>query len=294
MYIHLTTHSAFSLQEGLLSPAELVQVAKSHGMPAIGLTDHNLLTGVIEFVIACKAADIQSLIGLEIHLHDGPLSLLATSLDGWSDLCRLSSAIALQEDPEAPCPLEVLAGHSRDLIGLSSRPERLKEIFGDRLYVNLQDPAEAGALSQMAYRLELPAVVTHPVYYRTPQQSTLQRTLTAIRLNGNITNLPRQSVAPPEACFLSSQEMEIRFQDYPAALAATLEIAERCRFDLPIGASQMPTVPLPRGIDRRPAPAGESISGSGPIVWGDHTGDPRCAWIMSWRSSPGWDLSRSS
>ena len=248
MYIHLTTHSAFSLQEGLLSPPELVQAAKSHGMPAIGLTDHNLLTGVIEFVTACKAIEIQPVIGLEIHLNDGPLSLLSTSLEGWSSLCRLSSAIALQDDPDGPCPLDVLAVHSRELIALSSRPERLREIFGDRLYVNLQDPAEAGTLSQLAKRLKLPAVVTHPVYYRTPQQATLQRTLTAIRLNGVITNLPRQSVAPPDACFLSSQEMENRFRDYPEALAATLEIAERCRFDLPIGSSQMPTVPLPEGL----------------------------------------------
>ncbi len=229
-----------------MSPAELVQAAQANGMPAIGLTDHNLLTGVIAFVTACKAARIQPVIGLEIHLHDGPLSLLATSLEGWANLCRLSSAIALQD--EGPCPLDVLDRHSRDLIALSSRPERVKEIFGDRLYVNLQDPDDAGTLSQLAQRLNLPAVVTHPVYYRAPQQAGLQRTLTAIRLNGVITNLPRDSIAPPDACFLSSREMESRFQDYPEALAATLEIAERCKFDLPIGSSQMPTVPLPKGV----------------------------------------------
>lgn len=38
--------------------------------------------------------------------------------------------------------------------------------------------------------------------------------------------------------------MEDRFKDYPKAPAATVEIAERCKFDLPIGGSQMPTVPL--------------------------------------------------
>ena len=42
--------------------------------------------------------------------------------------------------------------------------------------------------------------------------------------------------------------MERRIQDFPEALAATQEIAERCRFDLPLGGSQMPTVPLPPGI----------------------------------------------
>jgi DNA polymerase-3 subunit alpha len=47
---------------------------------------------------------------------------------------------------------------------------------------------------------------------------------------------------------LSAEEMEDRFKDYPMAIAATREIAERCKFDLPIGSSQMPKVPLPDGI----------------------------------------------
>jgi DNA polymerase III alpha subunit len=82
MYIHLTSHSAFSLQEGLSSPTDLVQAAQASGMPALGLTDHNLLTGMIEFVTACKVADIQPIIGLEITFNDGLVSLFATSLEG--------------------------------------------------------------------------------------------------------------------------------------------------------------------------------------------------------------------
>jgi len=62
--------------------------ARADGMPALGLTDHNLLTGVIEFATACKAAGIQVIIGLEINLNDGPVNLLATGLEGWSCLCQ--------------------------------------------------------------------------------------------------------------------------------------------------------------------------------------------------------------
>jgi len=93
MYLHLTIHSAFSLQEGLATPTELVQAAQENGMTALGLTNHNLLTGMIEFVTASKAAGVQPILGLEINLNDGPLTVLATSLEGWSCLCRLSSAI---------------------------------------------------------------------------------------------------------------------------------------------------------------------------------------------------------
>jgi DNA polymerase III alpha subunit len=53
MYIHLTTHSAYSLLEGLPLPSELVQAAQASGMTALGLTDHRTLTGAIKFVRAC-------------------------------------------------------------------------------------------------------------------------------------------------------------------------------------------------------------------------------------------------
>lgn len=131
MYIHLTTHSAFSLQEGLATPKDLVQAA-ANNMLALGLTDRNLLTGVIEFATACGEASIQPLIGLEIHLNDGPVNLLATSVDGWSCLCRLSSAINLRENPDTPCTLDMMAACSSDLIAISKDPQLLKEIFPDR------------------------------------------------------------------------------------------------------------------------------------------------------------------
>ena len=67
MYIHLTAHSAFSLQEGLIPPIELAQAAEQHGMQALGLTDHNLLSGVVEFAQACREKNIQPIIGLEIE-----------------------------------------------------------------------------------------------------------------------------------------------------------------------------------------------------------------------------------
>jgi hypothetical protein len=248
MYIHLTAHSTYSLQEGLLTPADLVQAAQDNGMSALGLTDRNLLTGAIEFASACTEVNIQPLVGLEIHLNDGPLSLLAASLEGWSSLCRLSSAVALRGNPDSPCSLDVLASYSKGLIALSSHPERLKDLFPNCLYVNLQDLSQATALSELALRLNLPTVVTHPIYYLTPDQAALQRTLAAVRLNRTITTLPTDAAASPDACFLSAQEMEERFKNYPKALATSQEIAERCKFDLPLGGSQMPTVLLPEGM----------------------------------------------
>ena len=264
MYVHLTTHSAYSLQEGLPLPAELAQAAAAAGMPALGLTDHRLLSGAVEFVTACKEAGVQPLLGLEIDLNlagqTGPLALLAMSMEGWSNLCRLSSSMALRDSPEATCPLEMLVSYSKDLIALPAQGfgekgdsieelyGKLKEIFPDRLYMTLQDPSSAVKRAMLAHRIGLPTVVTHPVYYLNPGQAALQRTLAAIRLNLPLDRLPPDTAAPAGAHFVSSQEMEARYEHFPAALDATLQIAARCKFDLPLGVAHMPTVPLPPGL----------------------------------------------
>jgi DNA-directed DNA polymerase III PolC len=248
MYVHLTTHSAFSLQEGLMTPTDLVQAAKACGMSALGLTDHHLLTGTIEFVKACKDAGIQPVIGLEIDLEQGPLQLLATSTEGWSNLCRLSSVLALRDNPDAPCLLETLFQYSKDLIALCENPHGLQDGFEDRLYVPLRNISSAGSLSAQARNLGLPTVVAHPVYYQAPEQARLQKTLAAIRLNQTVTTIPQHTLAPTDAWFMPPQIIEERFKEFPEALRATMEIAERCHFDLPLGKSQMPVVPLPEGV----------------------------------------------
>ncbi len=280
MYIHLTTHSAYSLQEGLALPYELVQAATASGMPALGLTDHCLLSGSVEFVKACKEAGVQPVLGLEIDLEpradgvgagrpyeqipagaglageDNILTLLAMSQAGWANLCRLSSALALRDVPEAACPLDLLDAYSGDLIAIRGekgedgqrRLGTLKEIFMDRQYVGLNDPDSALPSAILAHKLGLHTVVTHPVYYLAPEQAPLQRTLAAIRLNQPLDRLSAHAAASQGAFFVSPSEMERLYPHFPAALAATEEIAGRCKVDLPLGVAHMPTVPLPPGL----------------------------------------------
>ena len=231
-----------------MTPTELVQAAKACGMSAIGLTDHHLLTGTIEFVKACKDADIQPVIGLEIDLEQGPLQLLATSTVGWSNLCRLSSVLALSDHPDAPCSLETLFQYSKDLIALCENSQGLQDGFEDRLYISLRKVSSAGSLTEQARKLGLPTVVAYPVYYQTQEQVRLQKTLAAIRLNQTVTTISQTVLAPAGAWFMPPHIIEEHYKEFPEALQATIEIAERCRFDLPLGKSQMPVVPLPEGL----------------------------------------------
>jgi len=102
-------------------------------------------------------------------------------------------------------------------------------------------------VTNLARRLGLPLVASQPVYTLTPDQAELQHTLTAIRLVQPLSKIQASSFAPPGTDFVSARKMEARFQHFPKAIDATRQIAERCKFDLPIGKAHMPVVPLPAG-----------------------------------------------
>jgi DNA-directed DNA polymerase III PolC len=285
MFVHLHTHSYYSFLEGLASPAALAQAAAQNSMPALALTDHHWLSGAVEFYDACREAGIQPVLGLELDVgapedltsmtaSPAPLLLLATSLEGWRGLCRLSSAVLdEQERASTALPFERLRQETEGLICLTGgrrglaarlaaagdRPqagallERLREAFPGRLYVELQrhapeDRAWVESLTALARERRLPLVATHNVYYLDAGQSRLQRLAAAIRLNTSLSELPAGAAAPPGAHFLGQEEMAARFADLPEALEATTEIAAQCRLELPLGVAHFPEVSLPEGI----------------------------------------------
>jgi DNA polymerase III subunit alpha len=280
MFIHLHTHSQFSFLEGIPSPAELAEAAAKNGMPAVALTDRNYLTGAVEFSDACKTAGVKPILGLQLDFSAppfesdscGPLTLLAMDLKGWASLCRLSSAFLTGAGSTASLPFHILADHNTGLICMTGSSHglisswiqggrvdqaetllsSLRAIFPDRLYIELQrhtpgDHALTRSLADLARRAGLPIAASHAIHYLDDDQASLQRTLSAMRLNCTLTDLPGDVTAPAGASFLSSARMEAKFSDLPEAIAATLEIANRCHLDLPVGSPQYPRIPLPSG-----------------------------------------------
>jgi DNA polymerase-3 subunit alpha len=303
MLIPLHVHSYYSFLAGLASPAELAQAAAQQAIPALALTDYQVLSGAVEFYDACQAVGVRPLLGLELQVTvpielaaaapgADRLVLLAMDMSGWSSLCRLSSALAVPGEvmeaaqdrlkgamvsraagpPEAVLAFERLAQDTRGLICLSGGGEglytyylrtggeaairsylqRLRGMFPDRLYVALQwhspeDQALVARLAALARHADLPVVATQAIYYLHPVQAGLQRVLTAIRLNCPLEQVPAEALAPPGASFTAQAELAARFADYPQALAATQEVAERCRLELPLGQPHYPQLPLPDG-----------------------------------------------
>ena len=247
-------------------------------MPALALTDNHGLTGAVEFYEACLAVNIQPILGLKLVVNHafgrGSLVFLAENFEGWSNLCRLSSAAQTlpQRDPNLGVPFETLAAHTQGLICLSGgirgligklleikqlenslkSLSYLRDIFPERLYVELQwqragDIHAIQSLVEMAEHLDLPMVATNNVHYLSQTDSGLQRTLTAMRLNSQSDALPAEAPAPIGSHFKSSEEMAKRFSNYPTAVENTLEIAQRCQVELPLGKRHYPEILLPPG-----------------------------------------------
>jgi DNA polymerase III subunit alpha len=185
------------------------------------------------------------------------LVLLAASEAGYRSLMRLSSRAFLDTPPhERPhVKLEWLEGESTGLIALSggpggpldtaivggqnslalSRCETLQRLFGNRLYIELQRhgmPAERVAeagLIDLAYARGISLVATNEPFFATREDYEAHDALLCIAEGKLIADAERRQMTP-EHRFKSRAEMAALFADLPEALAATVEIAERCVF----------------------------------------------------------------
>ena len=70
-FIHLHTHSHYSLLDGLSKVEDLVDLAKKYEMPAMAITDHGNMYGAIEFYKFAKKAGIKPIIGVEAYMTAG-------------------------------------------------------------------------------------------------------------------------------------------------------------------------------------------------------------------------------
>ena len=90
MYTELHCHSAFSFLDGASLPDELVPAALELGYEALALTDHNTVSGSMEFAVSARALGLRAIHGAEVDLDDGRhLTLLVQDAPGWSNLCRI-------------------------------------------------------------------------------------------------------------------------------------------------------------------------------------------------------------
>ena len=70
-FVHLHNHTQYSLFDGLTRIPEMVKKAKDLGMPAVAVTDHGNMYGLIHLYKAAKKEGIKPILGCEIYMTRG-------------------------------------------------------------------------------------------------------------------------------------------------------------------------------------------------------------------------------
>ncbi|MEY2516963.1 MAG: error-prone polymerase, partial [bacterium] len=256
-YNELHCHSAYSFLDGASHPVELAAAALRHGHGALALTDHDSLSGSMEFAQAAKASGLRAIHGAELTLDDDRhITLLVRDESGWRNLCRLlTKAHAHTRDgrgrdrSEPASSLDDVELHAGGLVCLSGcatrgvRDEptmrRLLGVFGrDRLRVELQRPlarhdrALNRGLAGLAERLGIATVATGNVHAHTPERAYLQDVFVAIREHTTLDASEPLRRGNHAHVLTTPQAMAARFADHPEAVAETERLAETLRFDL--------------------------------------------------------------
>ena len=177
-FIHLRTHTQYSLLEGAVPVKKLPGLCADMGMPAVAVTDTNNMFAALEFSETAAGAGIQPIIGCQVDVcfeppapgekprAPAPVVLLAQNEGGYENLMKLNSCLYVDKHDDLPqVQLDELEAHCEGLICLTGGAEgpvgqllqlgnrdkaealmtRLHRAFGDRLYVELQrHPGEGG------------------------------------------------------------------------------------------------------------------------------------------------------
>jgi DNA polymerase-3 subunit alpha len=152
VWIPLNVHSQYSILDSTASVTSLVKKASEYSLPYLALTDNGNMYAAVEFYKACVQSKIRPIIGCQLHVapHSRfdkkripgfsagyPIVLLAKDLDGYKNLCKLSSMAHIEGFYYTPrIDKELLKQHSKGLVCLSG------SIFGSIGFNILQNKIE--------------------------------------------------------------------------------------------------------------------------------------------------------
>ena len=132
-FVHLHTHSEYSMLDGAARVKSLVAQAKAFEMPALAITDHGYMYGAVDFYKTATAAGVKPIIGCEVYFtpdargkREGKpnlyhLLLLAKNNEGYRNLMALVSDAAVNGFYYKPqVDLELLEQYAKGLVGTSA------------------------------------------------------------------------------------------------------------------------------------------------------------------------------
>ncbi len=290
MFVHLRLHTEYSVVDGTNRIDDIVNCAAADGQAALAITDLSNLFGAIKFYRQARKRGVKPLIGAEICLEgltsdaasSSRLLLLVQNRQGYLNLSELLARAWTRNviRTQACVKLEWLQELSEGLIALSGAQAgpvgqalvsgdearaadmalKLAAMFVHRFYLELQragradDEAHVIAAVQLAARLGLPVVATHPVQFTAGDDFEAHEARVCIAEGEILGDQRRLRRFTREQYFKSTVQMQALFADLPSALANTLEIARRCNLSLVLDKPQLPEFPIPEVDGRRMTP----------------------------------------
>ena len=254
MYSELQVTSHYSFLRGASAPSELFEAAAAYGMPALGITDHNSVGGIVRGLVAAEETGVRLVTGCRLDLTDGSGVLVwPEDLAAWSRLTRLLSIGKARADAQhgekGQCFLhwEDVAGHAEGLVAAlvpgmadSGDPAALRwmaDVFGDRGHVALtrhrrpQEAVRLHGLAEAAAAHGLTPLATGDVLYHHPDRRMLHDVMTAIRHTTTVDDLGFRRARSADRHLKPPHEMARRFAAWPEALQAVEAVVERCSFN---------------------------------------------------------------
>ena len=285
-FVHLHVHSEYSILDGACRIPALVRKAAELEMPAVALTDHGSLAGVVQLFREARGQGVKPVVGCEVYVADdrhaqtkgyAHLTLLAETNEGYANLIKLSSLGYLEGYYYKPrVDWELLERHAKGIVALSGclsgrvakalsegrgkdareDLDRLVQIYGrESIYVEIQNGGVEEQLRvnpdlvALAGETGLPLVATGDVHYLNADDAFPHEALLCIQSGDTLKNPNHWKFDTNEFFFKSQAEMALDFPGHEDALARTLEIAERCSVELELGRILLPSFPVPDGRD---------------------------------------------
>ncbi|AZS21713.1 MULTISPECIES: error-prone DNA polymerase [unclassified Caulobacter] len=249
-YVELQCASHFSLLRGASSPGELFDEAARLGYRALAICDRNSLAGLVRAHIAAKETGVRLIVGCELVLRDRmTIVVLPTDRPAYSRLSRMLS-LGKTRAGKGGCDLDLtdLAAHAEGLIAIlvpedadettAQQLHKLAYIFGPDAHVALTlrrrpgDALRLYELEQMALAAGVTPVVTNRVLFHEKERRLLQDVVTCIREGTTIDDVGFKRDRHADRYLKTPAEILRLFPRHRAAVAASVAIAQRCRFSL--------------------------------------------------------------
>ncbi|MFT5698909.1 MAG: DNA polymerase-3 subunit alpha [Desulforhopalus sp.] len=287
-FTHLHVHSQYSLLDGAIRIADLLDKCKEFGMDSVAITDHGAMYGALEFYVKATKAGIKPIIGCELYIAPGDMKvkkpidgqvafhivLLAMDHTGYKNLMKMSSIAQHQGFYYKPrIDMEVLKEHNEGIIALTAclhgqvpylihkndmsgarkKAKELYDIFGDRLYFELQEngisdqqPVNDG-MKKLAAEMGVKLVATNDCHYLNREEAHAHELLLCIQTGKTINDPKRFRFSTDEFYFKSPEVMRKSFAHCPESIATTQEISDRCNVEISFDDYYFPNFPVEEG-----------------------------------------------